>query len=62
MWKISYLDLSNDEVSLKGGFDNDKQAIEWVNEQEKNKKIVALKLSVWSEYIQSYREVLDLTK
>lgn len=62
MWRISYLNLKNDEVEQKGGFNNDKEAIEWMENQEEEKKIVALKLLVWSEYLQSYREVLDFTK
>lgn len=62
MWRISYLNLSNDEVGQKGGFNSDKEAIEWVDKQEDSKNIVALKLLVWSEYLQSYREVLDFTK
>lgn len=62
MWRISYLNLSNDEVEQKGGFSSDKEAIEWANKQENCKKIIALKLLVWSEYLQIYREVLDFTK
>lgn len=62
MWSVSYLDLSNDEVGSKSGFANDKQAIEWMEEQERAGKIIALKLLVWSEYIQCCREVLDFTK
>ena len=62
MWKISYLDLASDGIFLKGGFNSDKDAIEWAEEQENSKKIIALKLLVWSEYIQCYREVLDFTK
>ena len=59
MWRISYLNLSNDEVGQKGGFNSDKEAIEWM---ENNKDIVALKLLVWSEYLQSYRVVEEFTK
>ncbi len=62
MWRISYLNLKNDEVEQKGGFNNDKEAIKWMEKQERNKEIIALKLLVWSEYLQSYREVLDFTK
>lgn len=54
--------LKKDEVEQKGGFNSDKEAIEWMEKQENNKEIVALKLLVWSEYLQSYREVLDFTK
>lgn len=59
MWRISYLNLNNDEVEQKGGFNSDKEAIEWM---ENNKDIVALKLLVWSEYLQSYRVVEEFTK
>lgn len=62
MWRISYLNLNNDEIEQKGGFNNDKEAIEWAEEQEKEKKIIALKLLVWSEYLQSFRVVLEFTK
>lgn len=62
MWRISYLNLNNDNVEQKGGFNSDKEAIEWANKQEDGKEIIALKLLVWSEYLQSYREVLDFTK
>lgn len=59
MWRISYLNLSNDEVEQKGGFNSDKEAIEWM---ENNKDIIALKLLVWSEYLQSYRVVEEFAK
>ena len=59
MWRISYLNLNNDEVEQKGGFNSDKEAIEWM---ENNKDIIALKLLVWSEYLQSYRVVEEFTK
>lgn len=62
MWRISYLNLKSDQVEQKGGFKNDKEAIEWMEKQENNKEITALKLLVWSEYLQSYREVSDFTK
>ena len=62
MWKVSYLDLSDDKIKLKGNFSNDKQAIEWLEEQEENEKIIALKLLVWSDYFQNYTEVLDFRK
>lgn len=62
MWRISYLNLSNDEVEQKGGFNSDKEAIEWMEKQEEEQKIVALKLLVWSEYLQSYRVVEEFTK
>ena len=42
MWKISYLDLASDGIFLKGGFSSDKDAIEWAEEQENSKKIIAL--------------------
>ena len=62
MWRISYLNLNNDEVEQKGGFNSDKEAIEWMEKQEEEQKIVALKLLVWSEYLQSYRVVEEFTK
>lgn len=62
MWRISYLDLSNDETGQKGGFTSDKDAMEWAEKQEKEGRIVALKLLVWSELLQCCRTVQDLTK
>lgn len=59
MWRISYLNLNNDEVEQKGGFNSDKEAIEWM---ENNKDIIALKLLVWSECLQSYRVVEEFAK
>ena len=38
MWRISYLNLNNDEVEQKGGFNSDKEVIEWM---ENNKDIIA---------------------
>lgn len=48
MWRISYLNLLNDEVEQKGGFKSDKDAIEWADKQESEQNIIALKLLVWS--------------
>lgn len=62
MWRISYLNLSNDEVEQKGGFNSDKEAIEWMEKQEKERKIIALKLFVWSEYLQCFRVVEEFIK
>ena len=59
MWSISYMDLEDDEIKSKGGFKSDKEAIEWMDKQENEKKIIALKLLVWSEYLQCCRTVLD---
>ena len=59
MWRISYLNLNNDVIEQKGGFNSDKEAIEWI---ENNKHIIALKLLVWSEYLQSYRVIEEFTK
>jgi len=59
MWRISYLNLNNDEVEHKGGFNSDKEAIEWT---ENNKDVIALTLLVWSEYLQCYRVVEEFTK
>ena len=57
MWRISYLDLKDDELKQKGGFDSDKAAIEWADSHKED--IVPLKLLVWSEYLGSYRTVLE---
>ena len=62
MWRISYLNLNNDNVEQKGGFSNDKAADDWAMEQEHAGKIIALKLLVWSEMLQSYRSVYEYTK
>ena len=51
MWSVSYMDLEDDEIKSKGGFKSDKEAIEWMDKQENEKKIIALKLLVWSEYL-----------
>ena len=61
MWRISYLNLNNDKVEQKGGFNSDKEAIAWMENQEAEGNIVALKLLVWSEYLQSYRTVVDIS-
>lgn len=55
MWRISYLNLKNDEIETKGGFASDKQADDWVTNQAEN--IIPLKLLVWSEMLQSFRSV-----
>lgn len=62
MWRVSYLDLSSGRVEQKGGFSSDKEAIEWYIKLEKEQKIVALKLLVWSEYLQSNRVVEEYVK
>lgn len=62
MWRVSYLNLNNDEIEQKGGFNSDKEAMEWLKKEENNKKIIALKLLVWSEYLQSYRTVEEFMK
>lgn len=62
MWRISYLDLSNDTIGQKGGFASDKAADDWAMEQENNGKIIALKILVWSEMLQSYRSVYEYAK
>ena len=59
MWSVSYMDLEDDEIKSKGGFKSDKEANEWMDKQENEKKIIALKLLVWSEYLQCCRAVLD---
>lgn len=62
MWRVSYLNLNNDEMEQKGGFNSDKEAMEWLQKEENDKKIIALKLLVWSEYLQSYRTVEKFMK
>ena len=62
MWRISYLDLKNDTVGQKGGFASDKAADDWAMEQETTRNIIALKLLVWSEMLQSYRTVYEYAK
>lgn len=59
MQRISFLNLDNDELGQKGGFASDKQANDWAMEQEKEGKIIALKLLVWSEMLQSFRPVYE---
>ena len=55
------MNLKNDKVEQKGGFNSDKEAIEWMEKQEAEGNIVALKLLVWSEYLQSYRTVVEIS-
>lgn len=62
MWRVSYLDLNSGRIEQKGGFNSDKEAIDWVKTQEEEQKIIAFKLLIWSEYLQSYRVVEEFTK
>lgn len=36
MWRISYLNLKNDDIEQKGGLASDKEADDWAMEQERN--------------------------
>lgn len=56
MFRISYLD-KNGNAQVKGGFQSDKAANDWVNEQ--GNRITAMRLLVWSEEIQCCRSVAD---
>ena len=58
MWKVSYMDLDDDGIKLKGGFKSDKEADEWI----KSNNIIPLKLLVWSELLQCYRTVEKYNK
>lgn len=58
MWKVSYMDLEDDEIKLKGGFKSDKEADEWI----RSNNIIPLKLLVWSELLQCYRTVEEYNK
>ena len=62
MWRITFLNLNNDEIGHKGGFASDKEADDWAVKQEQDGKIIALKLLVWSEMLQSFRPVYEYTK
>lgn len=57
MWAISYFNLKNDEVELKGGFASDKKADDWAISQAEN--IIPIKLLVWSEMLQCFRTVYN---
>ncbi len=59
MWRISYLNLDNDEIQQKGGFKSDKEAEDWKILKESEGKIIGLKLLVWSELLQCYRIVYE---
>ena len=58
MWKVSYMDLKDDGIKLKGGFKSDKEADEWI----RSNNIIPLKLLVWSELLQCYRTVEEYNK
>ena len=55
MFRVSYINNSTDEICCKGGFDSDKSAYDWVDEQ--GEKITALKLLIWSEARKCYRAI-----
>lgn len=54
MFKVSYLD-KNGNAQIKGGFQSDKAANDWIKEQ--GDQITAMRLLVWSEQLQSCRAV-----
>gem|GEM_PF-3366438 len=56
------MNLNNDELGQKGGFASDKDANDWAMKQEREGKIIALKLLVWSEMLQSFRPVYEYVK
>lgn len=59
MWKVSYIDLTDDEIKVKGGFQTDKEVDEWIRN---NNDIIPLKLLVWSELLQCCRTVEEYNK
>lgn len=56
MFKISYLD-ENGKAQIKGGFQSDKVANDWIKEQ--GDKITAMRLLIWSEQLQCCRSVYN---
>ena len=52
MFRVTYIDNSNDSLAHKGGFNSTKEASMWVKEQ--GDKIIALKLLVWDEDINCF--------
>lgn len=60
MWRISYINNQTDEILQKGGFKTDKEALDWVKDEEAKGNIRALKLLVWRESIQCYGVVEEL--
>lgn len=62
MWRISFLNLDNEEIGQKGGFASGAEADEWAMREERDGKIIALKLLVWSEMLQSFRTVYEYVK
>lgn len=57
MFRVSYINNSNDAIEHKGGFDSTKAAGEWVEKQ--GNAITALKLLVWDEDIQCFSALRD---
>lgn len=55
MFRVSYINNLTDEILQKGGFESDKAAYDWIDSQ--GNKIIAIKLLIWSEARQSYREI-----
>lgn len=58
MFRISYIDIATNQLKHKGGFLSDKAAYEWANKHES--EIVPLRLLIWSEAIQCYKEIETL--
>lgn len=59
MWAISYLN-KDDEARLKRGFKTDKEALDWAYQQEQDGNITALKLLVWSDYLNGHWNVMNI--
>lgn len=58
MFRVSYINNSNDKIEHKGGFNSTKDARIWVDNQ--GNKITALKLLVWDEDIQCFSMLRDM--
>lgn len=58
MFRVSYINNSNDAIEHKGGFESTKAASQWVKSM--GNKITALKLLVWDEDIQCFSTLRDL--
>ncbi len=58
MFSLSYVNLEKDEVEIKNGFKSDKEAYDFAN----HKEVLPLKLLIWSEARQCYREIEEFGK
>lgn len=58
MFRVIYINNSNDEIEHKGGFDSVSKAMKWIEKQCSN--ITALKLLVYDDYIDSYTTLYNL--